>query len=484
VPHTPTGRQLDNAELTLRTIGLDIGSSTTHFTLSTLELALVGSRYVPVNRSVLFASQILLTPYRSDDTEIDAEEIARFIAGEFDRSGTSPDEIDAGAVILTGTALAKPNSRLVADLFADEAGKFVVASAGDVLEGTLSAHGAGAADLSRRRDSQILHVDVGGGTVKLVLCRSGAIVGATALDIGARIITLDRAGRVLRVSSRGAALAGALGLEVLPGEALAADAASTLCAYMADRIFEVLAAADLSEETEQLLLAPSLGDVGDIDAVTFGGGVSEFLYRREDQSFGDLGRPLAEALAGRVAELGVEVVELPAGIRSTVTGASQFTVQVSSQTIHTDDAIHLPMRNVPVVAPALDLDDEVDPEKVSRITSAALEVYGFTDPTERLAVGVRWRGSASYSRLQALCRGLAQAMGRHWQDGRPAVVVVDADVAGLIGRQLLEEVDVPVVAIDGVELKHFDYVDIGYVDEALGVIPVVVKSLMFPGAAG
>ena len=39
------------------------------------------------------------------------------------------------------------------------------------------------------------------------------------------------------------------------------------------------------------------------------------------------------------------------------------------------------------------------------------------------------------------------------------------------------------MSIDGLELKEFDYIDIGAMLESSGAVPVVIKSLIFPGNA-
>jgi ethanolamine utilization protein EutA len=39
------------------------------------------------------------------------------------------------------------------------------------------------------------------------------------------------------------------------------------------------------------------------------------------------------------------------------------------------------------------------------------------------------------------------------------------------------------VSIDGLELKEFDYIDIGTMLESSGAVPVVIKSLIFPNSA-
>ncbi|MGH9199066.1 MAG: ethanolamine ammonia-lyase reactivating factor EutA, partial [Acidimicrobiia bacterium] len=67
------------------------------------------------------------------------------------------------------------------------------------------------------------------------------------------------------------------------------------------------------------------------------------------------------------------------------------------------------------------------------------------------------------------------------KDGRPLLLVMDADVAGIIGALLQEEFRVTgsIVCIDQVQLREFDYIDIGRVLPAQNVVPVVVKSLVF-----
>ena len=42
----------------------------------------------------------------------------------------------------------------------------------------------------------------------------------------------------------------------------------------------------------------------------------------------------------------------------------------------------------------------------------------------------------------------------------------------------------PIVSIDGLELKDFDYIDIGAILDTSGAVAVVIKSLVFPENAG
>ena len=54
-----------------------------------------------------------------------------------------------------------------------------------------------------------------------------------------------------------------------------------------------------------------------------------------------------------------------------------------------------------------------------------------------------------------------------------------------MGIHLREEmqIDNPIVSVDGLELKEFDYIDIGAMLPASGAVPVVIKSLIFPASA-
>jgi ethanolamine utilization protein EutA len=50
-----------------------------------------------------------------------------------------------------------------------------------------------------------------------------------------------------------------------------------------------------------------------------------------------------------------------------------------------------------------------------------------------------------------------------------------------LGRIIRNEIaaSANVIAIDGVQLRQFDYVDIGGVVEITNVVPVIIKSLLF-----
>ncbi|HEX8968241.1 MAG TPA: ethanolamine ammonia-lyase reactivating factor EutA, partial [Chloroflexota bacterium] len=346
----------DNIELT--TVGIDIGSSTSHLMFSRLHMQRLGkylsSRYVVVKRETLHRSPILLTPYRADNT-IDPDVLDAFIRQVYADAGLSPTDIDSGAVILTGEAIKRTNARAVADLFADHAGKFVCASAGHNLEAILAANGSGAVERSRAPRQTVLNVDVGGGTSKLAVVRGGQVLETAAINVGGRLVAFDPHGAVVRIEPSARVVAERLGIDLHLGQPIADTDRHRLAGALADCLFEAIRRDPLGEAARQLMLTEPLATDGPIDHVTFSGGVAEYLYRRETRDFGDLARPLASAIRSRIDrhQLPARLHSSAERIRATVIGASQFTVQVSGNTIAISRPDRLPLHNLPVLHPHL-----------------------------------------------------------------------------------------------------------------------------------
>ena len=64
---------------------------------------------------------------------------------------------------------------------------------------------------------------------------------------------------------------------------------------------------------------------------------------------------------------------------------------------------------------------------------------------------------------------------------RPLLLMIDGDVGKTFGRILTEELGLPgdLISIDGVQLSELDFVDVGELISPPGVVPVVIKSLLF-----
>ncbi len=471
-------------EIRLLSVGVDIGSSTSHLVFSRIVLERLDARYVVAEREIIWQSDILLTPYEDAET-IDADALGAFIVGQYEKAALDPDDIDTGALILTGVAVGRRNARAIGDLFAREAGKLVAVSAGDGLETMLAAYGSGAVARSIRDRATILNVDVGGGTAKLAVCVNGRIAALTALDVGARLVSLDEAGRIVRLEPAGRRIAAAIGLALEPGQVLGEDAARALAAAMAEHLFEAIAGGSPQAGAATLLRLPPLDHRGTIDAIGFSGGVAEYIYGAEQRGFGDLGPLLAPAIRARLDASGLRLVRPIEAIRATVIGASQYAIQVSGSTIYVSPPEALPLRNLPVVAPALPLDgDTVDTGAVAAAIAAALARLDLGHGERAVALFVPWRGSATFDRIDGFCRGVASGLAPLLARGHPLVLAGDGDVGGLIGIHCRETLGLvnAIVSIDGLELKEFDFIDIGALIPASGAVPVVIKSLIFPAA--
>jgi ethanolamine utilization protein EutA len=481
-----TGRTFgEEDELCVLSVGVDIGSSTSHLVFSRIVLERLDSRYVVTERESFFQSDILLTPYAAEDT-IDADALGAFIERQYRDAKVDPDEIDAGALILTGVAVRRRNARRIGELFAGQAGRLVAVSAGDSLESVMAAYGSGAAARSIRNGAPVMNIDVGGGTAKIAVCADGKVVDVTALDIGARLVVVDEGRRIVRVEEAGRSIGAALGLELKPGAVLAERDARAFAASMADSLFEAMRGGAPKTAGVELLRLDPLTWRGDISDVSFSGGVAEYIYGGEIKSYGDLGLQLAVELRERMQH-GLQLARPEARIRATVIGAAQYTVQVSGSTIFVSPLETLPLRNVPVVAPALPLDgDKIEPAAVASAIGSALKRRELDRGDNPVAVFVPWRGSATFARLDDLCRGILGGLAPIIAHGHPIVLIGDGDVGGLIGIHFCEEMKVatPIVSIDGLELKDFDYIDIGAILDTSGAVAVVIKSLVFPASPG
>jgi len=482
-----TGRTFgEDDELCVLSVGVDIGSSTSHLVFSRIVLERLDSRYVVTERESFYQSDILLTPYSAEDT-IDAEALGAFLARQYQDAKVDPDEIDTGALILTGVAVRRKNARAIGELFARQAGRMVAVSAGDSLESVMAAYGSGAVARSIRGAAPVMNVDVGGGTAKIAVCADGKVIDVTALDVGARLVVLDGERRIVRLEQAGRRFGAELGLKLEPGTILAEEQARALAARMAENLFAAMRGGSPRAGGADLLRLDPLTYRGEIADVSFSGGVSEYVYGGEAKAYGDLGPQLAAELRARLKEWGPQLARPDARIRATVIGASQYTMQVSGSTIFVSPLETLPLRNVPVIAPELPLgDDKIDPGGIAASIKAALKRLDLGDGGTPVAVFVPWRGSATFQRLDDFCKGIAEGLAAVLARGHPIVLAGDGDVGGLLGIHYCEEMKLknPIVSIDGLDLKEFDYIDIGAILDTSGAVPVVIKSLVFPTSEG
>ena len=476
----------DNVEMT--TVGVDVGSSTSHLMFSRVHMQRIGeglsTRFVVVGRQTLWKSPILLTPYL-DGNLIDSGYLRSFIRHAYSEVGLKRSDVDSGAIILTGEALKRNNARAIADVFAEESGKFVCASAGHHLEALLAANGSGTVSRSRRDHQTLLNVDVGGGTSKFALVRDGEILATAAAAIGGRLIVRGEDGAVIRLEGPARQVADHLGINLELGGQLSQQDEYRIVEVWVNVLVGLIRLEEPTGLAADLMLTDSLPTSTRPQAITFSGGVSEFIYLRETGDFGDLGAALARGVRRALTDgrISLPIVDPGQGIRATAIGASQFTVQVSGSTIGVTDEGILPLHNLPVLFPGIELGDVIDPDVVSSAIQEAATRLDLEEGAEALALGFHWTGDPLYPRLRALADGIRNGIPRTIAAQMPIVLMTDRDMGKTLGAILKEDLGIPgeVVSIDGVLLKEFDFVDVGEVIRPAGVVPVVIKSLLFAG---
>jgi len=471
----------------LTSVGIDIGSSTSHLIFSRLLLRRQGialsSRFVVVKREILHESPILLTPY-VDKTTIDTNKLRDFIHDAYQKAGVTPKDIDTGAVIVTGEAAKKKNADAIAELFSTEAGKFVCATAGHNLEAILAAYGSGAVHLTMHEGNNytVMNVDVGGGTSKIAITQSGKVIDTCAVEVGARLVAMDEQGKINRLEDTGVKIAKQAGIDLKLGGTMSDAEKEKMSELLCDSLFAVLERGKLSPFVQNLLLTPNLDYSDKVDAIMFSGGVSEYVYGNEKRNLGDLGNQLGRRVREAAEKFGKKIpLKSPeVRIRATVIGASQYTVQVSGNTIYLSHPDLLPLRNLQVVTPEFEQVEPLAPAAVESAVAKALQRFDI-DGERPIALALHWELGPSYPLIRNLAQGIADAMKDHVDKGQPLVLVFDADIAKLVGNILERELlpGAGIISIDGIDLKDFDFVDIGEELPDARAVPVVIKSLIF-----
>ena len=433
----------------LLSVGLDVGTTSTQLVVSRLTVENRASSFaVPdmdiTERNVLYKSPVYFTPLL-DERHVDGTGIREIVQAEYQKAGIRREDVDTGAIIITGETSRKENARAVLDALSDYAGDFVVATAGPDLESVLAAEGAGAVELSRTTGKPVLHMDIGGGTSNLALIEDGKITRTGCLNVGGRLIKFRENGEITYVSS---VLPGIFSGK--PGE-IATQAELRELAQSLTQTLEM--AAGLREPTQLMekLLTEETGrkwnpPAGEV-IISFSGGVADCMAEELPwNQFGDLGPILGQTIRksslcrGQYA-LGRET------IRATVIGAGSYSTQLSGSTVYSQN-VRFPLKNLPVV------------EKNSELYegSVVLSVPGITSPT--------------YAQVREIARELAQTQPPE------LYICLEADMAKALGQALAARLppETRILCIDRIRVGENSYLDIG--QPVGGAFPVVVKTLV------
>jgi ethanolamine utilization protein EutA len=185
---------------------------------------------------------------------------------------------------------------------------------------------------------------------------------------------------------------------------------------------------------------------------------------------------LGEEIRREANKRGFHILDSSEGIRATVIGASQYTVQLSGETIYVPEAANLPVRNLRVFMVHVDWESPI----AGRAETAIKEALSERDPEVRGSPFVLAFSSPpffGYGAVQELAIGINDALASLAAEDRPEALVFEQNVGRVVGGILSSKWNLP--CVDEINLSELDFIDVGEVVEGEGFVPVVVKSLAF-----
>lgn len=466
-------------------VGIDVGTTTTQVVFSTLLLRDVARpgqvpRIEVDEKSVLYRSPAHRTPLSAPD-EVDAGALARIVRDEYDRAGIAPDQVETGAVIITGETARTRNADAILVALSAQAGDFVVTVAGPNAEAQIAGRGSGVARWSADHYEQVTTVDVGGGTSNAAVFSLGRHVSSSAMAVGGRQVELDATGLVSRVAPPGRWLADKHGIPLREGERTTLADLRRLCDVMADLVADLASGVPAPDGGGVQLTAPLL-DAQSSTSLFLTGGVGECYYAAmpaatlEDVTvYGDVGPLLADALRRNERIRACTVRRPPEALAATVLGAAGQTVTLSGSTIWADPAM-LPLRNLPVLRPTMP--GRGGGPTFAEAVSEALRRWDLDDEAE-VAIVVELPAEIGYPSLTALAE---EVVGYHdtRHPGRPLVLVMQQDFAQVLGQTIqAARPGLPLLVIDQVGLGEGDFIDVGLPVLDGRAVPLSIKTLVF-----
>jgi ethanolamine utilization protein EutA len=469
-------------------VGIDVGTTTTQVVFSRLKLrnaARLGlvPRIEVDARAVEHVGSVRFTPLLGPD-RIDLDGLLAVVHEEYAAAGIDPDEVETGAVIITGETALRRDADAVLRTLSGLAGDFVVTVAGPNLEAQIAGRGSGAAAWSADNYTTVINADVGGGSSNLAVFRAGRHLGSSAIMVGGRGLQLEASsGMVTAITPSARAVLDHLGSRLEVGRPATLAELRAFVDELARLVVDLIVG-----ERSPLLEAVALTALLDVQAprapVFLSGGVGRCYAEQlptdtvaDVAAFGDVGPLLARALRDEPRLRQRTVRGAPETIGATVIGAASQTVTLSGTTIWVRADL-LPLRDLPVVEPDV-RDPTGDPEDLVAAIVAATRRWD-AEGDGRVAIAIELPTGLDYGQLASVAAGLDGYARRGLPPGIPLVVVTQEDYAQVLGQTLQSiHPHLPLITIDQIGLGEGDFIDIGRPLLDGRAVPVSVKTLVF-----
>jgi ethanolamine utilization protein EutA len=471
----------------LLSVGVDVGTTTTQIVFSRLNLQDVArAGQIPridiTDRKVIYQSPIMFTPLIDSET-IDADRLNQIVRLEYAAAGVNPNQVETGAVIITGETAKKKNADEILRALAGLAGEFVVSVAGPNVESLIAGKGAGAADYSVKNYATVTNVDIGGGSANSATFRAGNLIGAAAMNYGGRILEIENStGQVRHIAEPAKHILDDIGLRLEIGDSPSLEDLRRFTDRMADLTVELIEGTS-SPLAQKIYLTPPVGGSGKGSILMFSGGIGHYYYDpipinsvKDVTRHDDVGPLLAESLLGHAVLSTYMIVPPAETVRATVLGASTQTVTLSGSTIWAEREI-LPLKNVPVTRPMLPA--SLEPAGIASSIAEAVARWDVNLATDPFAVALELDRPLDYESLTQLATGLKDFADTMPGD-RPLIAIIERDYAQALGQTVKGLAPArSLLVIDQVGLSEGDYIDIGTPLMDGRVVPLSVKTLIF-----
>ena len=473
-------------ELFITSVGIDVGTSTSHMVFSKLHLVKQMSRsskkFEIVNRKILYRGKIYLTPLIDKET-INFEELSKIFQKEFENAKITKEDIDTGAVIVTGETAKKKNAEKIVSLLAAEAGKFVAATAGPNFESVIAAMGSGAVTQAKKLKKTIMNIDTGGGTSNIaVISPDGDIIDTACINVGGRLLVTKGSENIVeRIEDAAQIVADDLGIKVEVGKPISMEDKEQIARGLVKALIEVITKEEnISKVAMKIMMTPLLTFDGKVDLYSFSGGVAEYLYGKTNDFYDDIGKEVAREIKKQSQKAKIKLHEPLELIRATVIGAGQYSLQVSGATTLVTDDNEFPIRNIPVVVPYLPQESPTE-EDIKYAIDMAYRRIDMVEGEAPVALSFHKTIGLSYERLKSFAKGIVSAVPTIVKKEMPLILVFNDDIGNSVGNVMKRETNLKtnIISIDELGLREGDYIDIGEPMANKQVVPVVIKTLIF-----